>query len=438
MPVGRITKRSVDALQRSTKDVFLWDPDLKGFGVKVTRKNGVKKYVVQYRIAGLGRRASAKRIVLGSHGTLTPEQARQMARRELSKVAQGDDPAGERTERKATKTVAELWTDYIEHSMHRLKPSTRTEYERMFTQHVAPAFGARLVPEVDANDVRRLHRSMHKTPYVANRVAAMLGGFFTYAWKEGVLESRENPAHGVEFYKEQPRERFLTAAEFKRLGEALTRAEREGLPPAPEHRREPRSERTAKHRPKSADTPIPANPYGVAAIRLLALTGCREGEVLSLRWDDIDFDRGYLRLSDTKTGKSVRPLGQAAAALLGVLTRIDGNSYVLPGAIPGQPLKEIKRVWSAVRHAAKLDDLRLHDLRHSFASVPASSGESLLVVRSLLGHKRIATTERYAHLGDDPVRSAANRTASTVASWMGLAETGSDVRSPRTTTGARR
>jgi integrase len=419
MPIGRITNRSVDALQQSTRDVFLWDPDLKGFGVKVTRKNGVKKYVVQYRIAGLGRRAAAKRVVLGTHGTLTPEEARKLARRELSKVAQGTDPAGERATRKATKTVAELWSDYIEHSRHRLKENTRVEYERMFKQHVAPALGGRLVPEVDTNDVRRLHRSMHDTPYVANRVAAMLGGFFTYAWREGVLDHNANPAHGIEFYKEAPRERFLTPIEFRRLGEALTRAERDGLPPAPEHRKEPVSARTAKHRPKSADTPIPASPYGVAAIRLLALTGCREGEILSLKWDDVDLERGYLRLSETKTGKSVRPLGQAAGALLGSLPRFDGNPHVLPGTIPGQHLKEIKRLWHAVRSAAELKDVRIHDLRHSFASVPASSGESLLVVRSLLGHKRVATTERYAHLGDDPAKRAADRTAASISGWLG-------------------
>lgn len=423
MPTGRITKRTVDALERSTHDVFLWDTDLKGFGVKVTRQNGLKKYVVQYRVIGLGRRTTAKRVVLGPHGTLTPEEARQLARRELSRVAQGDDPASDRTARKGTSSVAELWKAYVEHSQHRLKASTRTEYERLFTQHVLGPLGKRLVTEVEAADVRRLHRAMHKTPYVANRVVAMLGGFFTFAWKEGVLDSRENAAHGVEFYREEPRERFLTQAEFRRLGEVLIRAERHGLPPAPSHRRKPRSELTAKLRPKSADTPIPANPYGVAAIRLLALTGCREGEILALKWDNVDLEHGYLRLSDTKTGRSVRPLGQSAAALLGSLPRVQDNGYVLPGMLPGDHLKEIKRLWSAVRHAAQLEDLRLHDLRHSFASVPASSGESLLVVRSLLGHKRIATTERYAHLADDPVKRAADRASAGIAGWLGLPET---------------
>jgi integrase len=156
----------------------------------------------------------------------------------------------------------------------------------------------------------------------------------------------------------------------------------------------------------------------IAAIRLLILTGCREGEILSLRWDAVDFERGYLRLADTKTGRSVRPLAQSAAALLATLPRISSNPFVLPGLKPGDHLKEIKRVWYAVRYAAGLDEVRLHDLRHSFASVPASSGESLLIVRALLGHKRASTTERYAHLADDPVRRAADRAASSIAGWL--------------------
>jgi integrase len=418
MAVTRITKRTVDALKSTTRDQFLWDADLKGFGIKITPQ-GAKKYVIQYRVPGLGRRGMAKRVVLGTHGTLTPEEARKLARRALSTVTQGADPAEERTKRRQTKTVAELWAEYLNYSRPRLKPRTIAEYERMFGKHVMPAIGSKLVPEVQALDIRRLHRSLHATPFVANRVVAMLGAFFTFAWKEGVLATQDNPAHMIEFYPEAARERFLTREEFARLGQALIRAESVGLPPAPEHRRKPA--RKQKHRPKSADSPTPANPFAVAAIRLLALTGCREQEILSLRWDAVDFERGHLRLADSKTGKSVRPMGQSAAALLGSLGRNEGSAFVLPGLRSNQHLKEIKRVWHAVRHAAKLEDLRLHDLRHSFASVPAASGESLLVVRSLLGHKNVATTERYAHLGDDPVKRAADRASNDIAGWLSQA-----------------
>ncbi len=398
--------------------MFLWDEELRGFGLRVT-PTGHKSYVVQYRIPGLGRRAFAKRIVLGEHGILTPEEARRLARQELGRVAHGRDPAADRAARRAAASVKALGESYLDDARVTLKGSTVTEYRRLWNKHVVPALGSRPVPEVAATEIRRLHRSLHKTPYLANRLLAMLGAFFSYAIKEGVRQPHDNPAHGVEFYPEKARERFLGPDEFRRLGAALARAEREGLPPAPNQRRTPASKQTAKHRPKAADQPIPANPFGVAAIRLLALTGCRESEILSLTWDSVDFERGYLRFADTKTGKSIRPLSKAAAAVLDALPRIKGNRFVLPGAKPGEHLKEIKRLWYAVRHAAKLHGVRLHDLRHSYASVPASSGESMLVLRTLLGHKRVATTERYAHLGADPARKAADRAAQSIATWLG-------------------
>lgn len=416
MAVTRITKRTVDALNAGSRVVFAWDQDVSGFGIKVT-PSGRKTYVIQYRIPGLGRRGFAKRITLGEHGVLTPEEARRLARRELGKVAQGFNPAADRAAQRAVPTVSELGERYLEDVSVTRKTSTAVEYRRLWDKHVEPALGSRQVAEVVQADVRRLHRSLAKTPYLANRIVAMLGAFFAFGAREGV-GSPNNPAHGVEFFPEKARERFLTPKEFGQLGKALARAEQSGLPPAPNHRRKPKSKANAKHRPKNFDTPIPANPFAVAAIRLLTLTGCRESEILSLRWDAVDFERGYLRLADTKTGKSNRPLSQSAAVLLQSLPRIRGNPFVLPGAKPGQHLKEIKRIWYAVRCAADLDDVRLHDLRHSYASVPAASGESLLVVRSLLGHKRLSTTERYAHLGDDPVKRAANRTSRDIAGWL--------------------
>ena len=420
MAVQRITKRVVDALAPTDRDTFVWDSDTLGFGVRAW-PSGRKTYVVQYRVRGLGRRAFARRISLGDHGTLTPDQARLLAKRMLGEVAQGLDPSAERAASKNAKTVKEFGEDYLEDVRLRKKVTTHYEYDRMWTKHIVPKLGAKQVPTVSAEDIRRLHDSLRNTPYIANRVAAVLGAFFAFAAKRGADLPNGNPAHGIDHFPEKARERFLTAAEFRRLGEALARAEKSGLPTAPEYRKEADSDETRKHRPKSADIPIPANPRAVAAIRLLALTGCREQEILTLRWDAVDFEHGYLRLADTKTGASVRALGASAVTVLHSLRRlrIKDNPYVLPGMKPGQPLADVQRLWYAVRHAADLKEVRLHDLRHSFASVPATGGESMLVLRTLLGHKHVATTERYAHLGDDPVKGAANRTAKSIAGWLG-------------------
>lgn len=423
MATANLTKRTIDALAFTPNgDYFVWDAKLKGFGIRVTERTDVEGKVHRRKMFVLGYRPQGarqfRRLTIGAFGPLTTEQARDEALRHLSATTKGVDPLAARRAARGGLSVCELGATYLAEVERRRKPATAREYKRLWKKHIYPALGTKPVSIVLPADVRRLHRSLHETPYVANRVVARLTTFFAYAIAEGAVPSKENPAHGVDLYPEQGRERFLTKEEFGRLGEALTKAEREGLPPAPEHKKKPKNPENQKHRPKNADTPKPANPFAVAAIRLLALTGCRENEILSLRWDAVDFERGYLRLDDTKTGKSVRPLGQSAVALLESLPRIQGNPHVLPGLTAKQHLKEIKRVWYAVRHAAKLKELRLHDLRHSFASVPAASGESLLVVRSLLGHKNVATTERYAHLGDDPVKRAADKTSDDIAGWL--------------------
>jgi integrase len=424
MATANLTKRTLDGLAFTAGcDYFVWDTKLKGFGVRVTERTDAdgnvhrrKVFVVGYRPQGS---RQARRINVGVFGPMTTEQARDAALRHLSAAAAGIDPLASKRAARAGLTVAELAGTYLHEVDRRRKPTTACEYRRLFRKHIIPALGSKSVSAVSGSDIRKLHRSLSETPYVANRVVARLATFFAYAISEGTIPSKENPTEGIEFYPEQGRERFLTKEEFGRLGTALVRAEQVGLPPAPAHRKKPKQRANQKHRPKNADVPRPANIFAIAAIRLLALTGCRENEILSLRWDAVDFERGHLRLADTKTGRSVRPLSRSAAVVLEGLPIVQGNPHVLPGLKPKSHLKGLKRTWYAVRYAAKLEGTRLHDLRHSFASVPAASGESLLVVRSLLGHKNVATTERYAHLGDDPVKQAADRTAESIAGWLG-------------------
>jgi integrase len=428
MAVKRLTKRTVEATPATGKRAYVWDTELRGFGVIVT-EHGRRVYVVQYRLPGLGRRGFAKRVTIGEHGTVTTEQARDTARRLLASVTTGGDPAASRRARKEAPTMRELGDDFLADVQAHRKPRTSAEYARLWGKHVLPALATKKAADVTITDVRRVHRAMRETPYLANRVLALLGSAFAFAEREGVRARRTNPAHDVETYPEQSRERFLAPDEVKRLGEALTRAERDGLSPAPKVATKSRGMTKARrakltgrkrgpYKLATASHLVPANPYAVAAIRLLMLTGCRESEVLTLRWDAVDLERGFLRLADTKTGRSVRPLGAAAAELLASLPRVDGSPYVFPGAKEGQPLKETSRLWYAVRHAAGLDDVRLHDLRHSFASVSALGGDSLLLTRTLLGHKNIKTTSKYAHLGDDPAKAAADRAAGAMSSWL--------------------
>ncbi len=421
----KITKAMLDRLvvtEPGTRVLF-FDTELAGFGVRATP--AATTFFVQYR-AGTGRTAPKRRLSLGRYGALTVEQARRLAKDTLAAVARGTDPASDRIAVKGAPTVSILGTDYLADVRDRRKRSTAREYVRLWEKHVFPALGTKRVAEVSPADVARLHRSLRPTPYTSNRVLALLGAFFSYAERQGLRPRHTNPAHDVEPYKERSRERFLTPAEVARLGDALTRAELNGVPPAPNRRRTRKTGPSAKHRPKTADKPLPANPFAVAAIRFLLLTGWREREALDLKWNEIDLARGTATLPDTKTGKSVRVMGNPARLLLSGLPRFEGSQYVFPGRVNGHPLIEINRVWYAVRHTAKLDDVRLHDLRHSFASVSASSGGSLLIIGKLLGHRESATTAKYAHLFDDPMRAAADSASGQLSRWLAGDQPSSD------------
>lgn len=415
----KLTKRSVDALKAEAGRLLVFDTELPGFGVRVL-PDGKRTFFAQYRTAG-GRRGRVRRYTLGRYGKLTVEEARTAAKEVFAKVALGEDPAAARRAWKTAPTVRELGEEYLESVDATRKPSTAREYRGLWRRHVVSALGTAAVRSVSTAEVSRLHRRLRDTPYAANRVLSLLSSFFTYAERQGVRPAQSNPVRGVERYPERSRERFLTPAEVKRLGEALVEAETVGLPPAPNRRKRPATGKTAKHRTKSAGTPTPANPFAVSAIRFLLLSGFREKEALTLRWEYLDLERKVALLPDTKTGRSVRRLGGAAVLLLDSLPRIAGSPYVFPGGKPGSHLVEINRVWYAVRHAAGLEDVRLHDLRHSFASAVASAGGSLLMIRSLLGHRDPATTAKYAHLLADPVQATADATAGELADLLGAA-----------------
>jgi integrase len=424
MPVEKLTER---AIERTTHAGYLWDVGFPGFGIRV-QASGRKTFIFRCRPEG-GRASNQRELRLGTYPTLSLDGARREARRLAGVVAAGNDPGASRDRRRedamakrSAPTVELAGADYLKHVARHQKPRTVEEYTRQWDRHILPALGSKLIADVRAKDIRALHRRMAETPVLANRVVALLGAFFTWAEAEELRASHSNPAimgrKGIKPYPEHSRERFLSPEEYERLGAALRTAESTGLAPSETKRRKPGAAAKRKHVPKSL-APIPANPFAVAAIRFLALSGWREQEALTLRRDAVRDT--VAMLADSKTGRSVRRLGAAARLLLNSLPRIEDSAYAFPGRDDGEPLKDIARLWTAVRDAAKLEDVTLHGLRHSFASVGANRGLAHELIGQLLGHTtKGSTTAKYVHYRDDVQQAAADAIAGEIAGYLGL------------------
>ncbi len=375
----RLTKTRVERIQPEPgSDVLRWDEVLPSFGVRV-KPSGVRSYIVQYR----NRAGRSRRITIGRHGLFTLEQARKAARRVLLAASDGQAPAEERAEKRPTLTIADLGERYVdEHARPKKKPSSVKADLCNLKNHILPALGRRAIADVSRADIARLHHSMRATPGGANRTLALLSKMFNLAERWGLRPDGTNPCRHVERYRERKRQRFLSDEELARLGSALERAERDGF----------------------------GRCSAVAAIRLLIFTGCRSSEILGLRWEHVDQQRNLLRLPDSKTGARIVPLNAPALAVLSQLER-NGFPWVLPGRRDRSHLVNLSKPWDSIRKLARLHGLRLHDLRHSFASVGASSGLGLPMIGKLLGHTQAATTQRYAHLADGPLRKASEAIA---------------------------
>ena len=384
---GKITKRLVDTAVAVERDKVIWDTDLPGFGLRC-RAGGAKFYVLKYRAGG-----RARWYTIGRHGgPWTPATARREARRLLGEVAAGRDPAGLRDAGRRALTVVQLGERFLsDYVPHHCKLSTAREYRRSVELFITPALGRHAVSDVTRADVARLHHDMRDTPYQANRTLGVLHKMFNLAEMWVLRPDGTNPCRHVQKFKERRRERFLTEDELARLGDALIKAERDEIASAP----------------------------AIAALRLLMFTGARLSEILTLRWDFVNETRQCLALPDSKTGPKILYLNPPALDVLAALPRVEGNPYVIVGYKSGGHLADLQKPWRRIRKLADLNDLRIHDLRHSFASIGVAGGLSLPIIGKLLGHSQAATTYRYAHLADDPVRQASDMISAKIATAIG-------------------
>lgn len=374
----KLTKRLVDSLKPEASDVVHWDDALSGFGVRV-RPTGRKSYIVKCRCRG-----RQIKMTIGTHGPITVEQARTKARGIIAEAKAGQDPSAEHSRMRKSPTMKDLGQRFLdEYVPAHCRPSTEREYRRSVELFINPEIGTRKVIDIERTDIAKLHHGLRNKPYQANRTLGVLSKMFNLAEVWGLRPDGSNPCRHVNKYKEEKRERFLSDEEYKRLGEALRKAEVE------------------KTETQSA----------INAIWLLMLTGCRLNEIMTLKWSYVDLDAKELRLPDSKTGAKTVHLGTATTDRIKTISKLEDNDFVITGKKSGGRLTDLQHPWRRIRKSAELDDVRLHDLRHSFASRGLLVGEGLPMIGKLLGHSQIQTTARYAHLANDPIKSAADRIA---------------------------
>ena len=428
----KLTKRVVEGIKSGAKDIFVWDNELPGYGLRV-KPSGIRSYVAQYRNA----QGRSRRLTIGRHGVLTADEARAEARQVLALAERGKDPAAERQASLRAPTVSELCDRYLtEHVAVHNRPSTQEEFRRIVEKQIRPALGTLKAEGVTRVDVTKLHRSMGDTPRQANHTLSVLSKMFSLAEIWGLRPDGSNPCRRIKRYPEVTRERFLSEEELSGLGEALDQAERE-------------------------QTEMPGV---ILAIRLLALTGCRLGEILGLKWEHVDFEGGVFRLPDAKAGARIHSVGALVLALLADIPRSKDRPWVVHGKLADQPLSKgrLEIAWRRLRKkatvklwekdeaalaligrlregrkresaigeieaAAKrenialsggLKDVRMHDLRHTVGTYAGQAGANAFLVRDKLGHKTLAMTGRYVNRDADPLRELSDRVESRIEAAM--------------------
>lgn len=399
----KLIKRNIDAIEKPEKDLYLFDDDLAGFGLRVY-PTGRKVFIAQYRVGG-GRGSRQRRYSLGVFGTITADEARAKAKDVLARAHLGEDTAEERDKVRRSQTVAQLidaWS--VDGALNNRRTGVRRKQVNidqdiaLANHHIRSLIGRRTVESLVKGDIQRVRtqiaagesktkRKGRKRGLIkvkggegtATRTIRLFSSILSYAVDAGMIE--RNPALGIKLAPSGQRHRYLSPQELKRLGEVL-------------------------------DQPASSETAGTAAtiIRLLVLTGARRGEIEGLKWSEVDFSFGMLRKETSKTGAKIIPLGRAALQILDDQRQWTSSNqiWVFPATKGDGHFDGLSKEWGRIRRLAKIADVRVHDLRHTFASIGAGGGVGLPLIGGILGHRQASTTQRYAHLADTPLRAAAD------------------------------
>lgn len=411
----KLTKAAVDRIPATALRRIVWDTELSGFGVRI-EPSGTRTFLIRYRANGGGRQAPKRFQTIGRYGNLTVDEARRQAKILLGAAAKGEDPAGERGAKRREMTVTDLIDLYekegcfVQRGIRQgepMKERTKAYTLARLRHHVVPLLGKKRVTEIGAGEIERFVRDVGagKTARdekvgprkriivrggdgAARKVVRDLSAVFSFAARRSIVPN--NPCDRAAVRKtDNRRDRYLTLDEVKRLGEAFDALEYHG-----------------------------ANPKALNIARLWALTGCRRDEIAGLRWTEVDFSRGLLVLDDSKTGKSIRPLGAAANALLASINRHDKSPFVFPAESGESHFQGTKRIWPKVIEKAKLPGVTPHTLRHTMGSTAVSTGEALALTGAILGHANARSTSLYAHVQNDPSKRAADRVSRKIANAL--------------------
>jgi len=414
----KLTKAAIAALAPRAKTYIEYDTVVPKLGVRVTPA-GARSWTYEFRPGG-GRRAAVRRMTLAPADDLSPEKARRQAKRLAGMVALGGDPAAERHQQRTAATIEELADRFMREEIStKRKPRTAELYEHYFENHIIPRLGSKRASDVTRADLERLHRAIGETAEpTANRVVTLVSGLYTWAGRLDKLLEGINPAKGITHFRELSKERFLTTAELGRLAETLAAAETVGLPFEIDA-----TSPNAKHNRKPENRRIIVSPFATNAIRLLLFTGCRLREILHLRWEDVDLERGLFTLHDSKTGRRDILLNAPALTVLDELSRIRLGEFVIAGDRAGtadeKPRADLAKPWRQVVNHAELAGVTLHTLRHTHAATGVGVGFGLPVIGALLGHRQASTTAKYAHVGDTVARRASDAIGAQLAAAMG-------------------